>query len=409
MFSCCFNAANVVRAKKESQSHQLASSSTRAAACAASADAVATKSGTAKVNTDDDGKRTNVLIIGDGRLGTWLAVQFALCTTTARDSNHSSSNNRYDKMNVYLKARKREARDSSRSASKEPGEYLIKKHDVRRIESYEDTNDDNSIDRATEKKKKKKKKNEYYFDYVFVTVKTYAFESVKREIDESGVKIGTAVMLHNGIVKPLFEDVYENGKYIPCVIPQSYDFVKVEDEEGAFEIHVKNAEKPWAMADTAASREVHELLKSIGANSKPDEDFEYTLLRKYFINCVANLLSIVGNCNCDGLLDTPLLMQRMERLYSEMFVALEQSHEKGFAKMPKDFKAVVFDGLRSYGKHFPSTKLDFDSGAPLEIDSLNGYVCLRARENNAPCIEHELLIEEVKNLVKLRDAKDRNQ
>jgi 2-dehydropantoate 2-reductase len=39
-----------------------------------------------------------------------------------------------------------------------------------------------------------------------------------------------------------------------------------------------------------------------------------------------------------------------------------------------DFHEVVFQGLASYGTHFPSTKMDFDAGAALEIDSLNGYV-----------------------------------
>jgi 2-dehydropantoate 2-reductase len=146
-------------------------------------------------------------------------------------------------------------------------------------------------------------------------------------------------------------------------------------------------------------------LTSIGANSQPDEDFEYTLLRKYFINCVANLLSIVGDCNCDGLLDTKDLRTRMDVLYHEMYAALQPSHKEGFKKMPKNFYDVVFSGLRTYGAHFPSTKLDFDAGALLEIDSLNGYVCVRGRENGTPCLEHEKLIQEVQQLVKQRDDK----
>ena len=84
-----------------------------------------------------------------------------------------------------------------------------------------------------------------------------------------------AVMLHNGIVQPIFKGL-GNG-YVPCVIPQSYDFVEIGN--GKFTIKVKNEEKPWAMPNTKEAKKVHELLTSIGANSKPDEDFEYTLLR----------------------------------------------------------------------------------------------------------------------------------
>lgn len=37
------------------------------------------------------------------------------------------------------------------------------------------------------------------------------------------------------------------------------------------------------------------------------------------------------------------------------------------------FKGIpCFEGLASYGEHYPSTKMDFDAGLELEIDSLNG-------------------------------------
>ena len=327
---------------------------------------------------------SSVLIVGAGRLGTWLAVKFAEAAKKA-----SGNTPRH----VVLKGSGRKANAAV--------DALVKEHpEITYVESYEDERMVSSSHSQTPKGRKPIVR----FDYVFVTTKTYAFDSVVDEMEKADIaKPKIAVMLHNGIVQPIFKGL-GNG-YVPCVIPQSYDFVEIGN--GKFTIKVKNEEKPWAMPNTKEAKKVHELLTSIGANSKPDEDFEYTLLRKYFINCVANLLSIVGDCNCDGLLDTQELRSRMDVLYHEMYAALEPSHKEGFKKMPKDFYDVVFTGLRSYGAHFPSTKLDFDAGAPLEINSLNGYVCARGREIGKPCVEHEKLVEEVKALVKKRDVKTR--
>lgn len=344
-------------------------------------------------DTGSGGKSgVSILIVGAGRLGTWLAVKFA------KNQKDAGGEMREENAKVFLKGsgrRKRVGGDKTRDIVAK----LVEEHEISHIESYEDERFQKVM------REKKKGKEEFRFDYVFVTVKTYAFDKVVEEMTRANIPTPKiAVMLHNGIVEPIFKGLGDG--YVPCVIPQSYDFVDASDGKGErFTIKVKNEEKPWAMPNTDEAKRVHALLTSIGANSQPDEDFEYTLLRKYFINCVANLLSIVGDCNCDGLLDTKDLRTRMDVLYHEMYAALQPSHKEGFKKMPKNFYDVVFSGLRTYGAHFPSTKLDFDAGALLEIDSLNGYVCVRGRENGTPCLEHEKLIQEVQQLLKQRDDK----
>ena len=338
----------------------------------------------------------SILIVGAGRLGTWLAVKFAKNQNSDEGIDGEMPPNPSHPPKVFLKGsgrRKRVGGDKTRDIVAK----LVEEHEIAHIDSY--------LDERFQKVMRENKGKEFRFDYVFVTVKTYAFDKVVEEMTRANIPTPRiAVMLHNGIVEPIFKGL-GNG-YVPCVIPQSYDFVDASDGKGErFTIKVKNEEKPWAMPNTDEAKRVHALLTSIGANSQPDEDFEYTLLRKYFINCVANLLSIVGDCNCDGLLDTKDLRTRMDVLYHEMYAALQPSHKDGFKKMPKNFYDVVFSGLRTYGAHFPSTKLDFDAGALLEIDSLNGYVCVRGRENGTPCLEHEKLIREVQQLVKQRDDK----
>ena len=151
------------------------------------------------------------------------------------------------------------------------------------------------------------------------------------------------------------------------------------------------------MPDTPEAKEVEALLERAGVRAAADPQSAYSLLRKFFINCVANLLAIVGDCNCNGLLANH--RPRMETLYDEMMDVLAEAHADGFAALPEDFRDVVFSGLATYGEHFPSTKLDFDAGRALEIDSLNGYVCQVARRDGSASPANERLVEEVRTLV----------
>lgn len=237
-----------------------------------------------------------------------------------------------------------------------------------------------------------------HFDFVFVAVKTYALEAVKRELDEARVTFDFVVTAHNGVVRPLFDE----SKSTRAVMPQSWDIIETPGVGCGYDIHVKNEEKPWVMPNTAGGRAARELLKRCGVSSVATDEFEYLLIRKYFINGVANLLAIVGDCNCDGLLTNH--RPRMDRLYAEMLDVLRVPHAAGFALAPENFYDVVFEGLATYRDHFPSTKLDFDAGAKLEIDSLNGYVIECAKSQGLPCVEHESLVAEVNALVAERDA-----
>jgi ketopantoate reductase len=93
--------------------------------------------------------------------------------------------------------------------------------------------------------------------------------------------------------------------------------------------------------------------------------YAYMQLRKYFINGVANLLAIVTNSNCTELMANH--KPRMEALYNEMVEVLKHPHAEGFVHMPKNFKKLVFEGLASYGSHYPSSKHDFDNGGMVEV------------------------------------------
>ena len=47
---------------------------------------------------------------------------------------------------------------------------------------------------------------ERHFDFIFIAVKTYALEAVKRELSEAGITFDNVVLAHNGIVAPMFDE-----------------------------------------------------------------------------------------------------------------------------------------------------------------------------------------------------------
>ena len=239
-----------------------------------------------------------------------------------------------------------------------------------------------------------------HFDLVFVAVKTYALRAVREEMEASGVTFDAIVLAHNGMVDPVFDP----SLTARASMPQSWDIVKDDGDPCGYRMVVRNEDEPWVLPNTTIGERFASTLRRCGVRAVAARDFEYLLLEKYFVNGVANLLSVVGDVNCDGLLADRDLTARSHRVFDEMMDALAVDHAAGLALAPDNFRDVVFAKVASYGGHYPSSKQDFDAGQPLEIDSLNGYVVERARANGIVATENEALVEEVRRMVEARDA-----
>jgi 2-dehydropantoate 2-reductase len=326
---------------------------------------------------DETVSPSRALVVGGGRVGAYLAralrrggeMETVVMKTSARRAARGDDD---------------ETRVAARAVALDAGAIVVSRYDE--LEEEEAT-EEGSVGRKHR-----------HFDVVFVCVKTYALSAVKREMDDAGVTFDRVVLAHNGIVDSPFDAM----KSTRAVMPQSWDIVKTPGVGCGYDIHVKNEDKPWVLPDTEGGRAAEKTLATCGVASEATDEFEYLLIRKFFINGVANLLAIVGDCNCDGLLRRH--RERMETLYDEMVVVLRKPHAAGFARAPDNFRDIVFEGLATYRDHFPSTKLDFDAGARLEIDSLNGYVVRCAEAQGLPCDAHRRLVDEVNALVAARDA-----
>ena len=244
------------------------------------------------------------------------------------------------------------------------------------------------------------KESRAHFDLVFVAVKTYALRAVRDEMDTAGVTFDAIVAAHNGMVDPVFDP----SVTARASMPQSWDIVEDAADPCGYRMVVRNEDKPWVLPATPVGERFASVLGRCGVLAVAAPDFEYLLLEKYFINGVANLLCVVGDVNCDGLLASPGLTARSHKIFDEMMEALATDHAAGLALAPENFRDVVFDKVASYGAHYPSSKQDFDAGCALEIDSLNGYVASRARANGCSATENEAVVEEVRRMVDARDA-----
>ena len=328
---------------------------------------------------------SRVLVVGGGRVGAYLAKVLrdgGVEHVVLKMSNRSAG------ARAQANGKIQDAEDPTRA-----GARAIATHaGATCVTTYDDlpTTLDAAIDRPIT-----------HFDFVFVAVKTYAFESVRAEMEASQISYDVIVLAHNGMCAPVFDA----SKSARASMPQSWDIFPTPGEGCGYGMHVRNEDKPWVLPDTPHGRAAKRLLDTCGVKAVASPEFEFLVLQKYFINGVANLLAVIGDVDCDGLLANDTLRTRMGRLYDEMYSALKQPHREGIAMAPDNFRDVVFQWVASYGAHYPSSKQDFDAGARLEIESLNGYVVRLAESQGLPCPENKKVLEEVRSMIEARDAK----
>lgn len=232
--------------------------------------------------------------------------------------------------------------------------------------------------------------------HVFVCVKTFSLQAVAAEMFTYEIAPKCVVVVHNGFILSPF-----TVPSISVVVPQGYDFVQTEAAPCGWSIAIRNEDKPWIMPFTEEAIECATFLNNANVLAVAHPQYAYMQLRKYFINGVANLLAIVTSSNCTQLTENH--KARMEALYAEMVEVLKDPHAEGFVHMPKNFKKLVFDGVASYGSHYPSSKHDFDGGGQIEVESLNGYIVLMAKKQGIAAPANTRLVKQVNSMVRRRD------
>mmetsp|Transcript_26790 Transcript_26790/g.72267 ORF Transcript_26790/g.72267 Transcript_26790/m.72267 type:complete len:363 (+) Transcript_26790:148-1236(+) len=239
-------------------------------------------------------------------------------------------------------------------------------------------------------------------DAIFVATKTYHLENAAAELAEHGdvlrPKLAT-VGCYNGHVLGIDRTYGDalGGTFCKALVPGGYSF-----KECGTGFNVTNAGQKWALLSRTQS--VQTLAAQLAARGVGTVagGFEADT-RKYLVNNTANLVSVIANTNCNGLVSDPALRTRMHAIFVEASRVLQASpvHAPHFPDLPlAELEEQILSGIASYGEHYPSSCKDFRAGRDIEVDSLNGYICSLGKELGIPTPVNEAVVSDVKFVLK---------
>jgi len=234
-------------------------------------------------------------------------------------------------------------------------------------------------------------------DAIFVTTKTYHLPKAAEELAEHGEVLRpkqATVGCHNGHVLGIdrtFKDAI-GGIFCKALVPGGYTF---KEDGSGFE--VTNAGQKWALLSREA--EVKHLAEQMARRSVATVagGFEADT-RKYLVNNTANLVSVIANTNCHGLVSDPALRARMHAIFTETAMVLQASpiHAPHFPDIElSELEDQVITGIASYGQHYPSSCKDFRAGREIEVESLNGYIVALGKQLGIPTPVNEAVVADV--------------
>ena len=126
-------------------------------------------------------------------------------------------------------------------------------------------------------------------------------------------------------------------------MPQSWDIVKTPGVGCGYDIHVKNEDKPWVLPNTEGGRAARAALETARRGGAATDEFEYLLIRKFFINGVATFYSpssvIVTAMDSCG-----VTANEWRRCTTKWWSSSKCVNTwRGFALAPDNFRDVVFE------------------------------------------------------------------
>lgn len=235
---------------------------------------------------------------------------------------------------------------------------------------------------------------------VLIATKTYSFVDAVEELLSAGSTLEPAlatVGCYNGHILGL-DSLFEGRTFCKALVPGGYT---MRADGTGFD--VTNASQNWALLSKERSvRALSMSMTQLGIRTVVG-GFEADT-RKFLVNVTANLLSVVANTNCDGLVSDRHLMARMRSIFREAAHVISNS-PRHRAHFPQDLaleelEDQVIAGITSYGRHYPSSCKDFRAGRPLETDSLNGYIVALGKELGIPTPINKAILQDVDIVVR---------
>ncbi|KAJ1637329.1 ketopantoate reductase PanE/ApbA C terminal-domain-containing protein [Pavlovales sp. CCMP2436] len=244
-------------------------------------------------------------------------------------------------------------------------------------------------------------------DAIFVATKTYSLGEAAAEIgaarDALRPRLAT-VGCYNGYVLGVEQLFCEQvgGVFCKSLVPGGYTF-----RPDGLGFDVTNADQRWSLQSHQPSvTELAGAMTQLGVATVTG-GFEADT-RKYLVNTTANLVSVIANTNCHGLVTDPSLLLRMRHILREAIYVLLASPEHS-PHLPQgvpleELEEQILSGIASYGAHYPSSCQDFRAGRQIEVDSLNGYIVAIGEQLGVPTPFNAAVVDDIG--IVLRQADD---
>jgi 2-dehydropantoate 2-reductase len=242
---------------------------------------------------------------------------------------------------------------------------------------------------------------------IFLATKTYSLREAIGQLSVGGEMMRprlATIGCYNGHVMGVERMIEQavGGAYAKSLVPGGYTF---KPDGSGFE--VTNASQKWSLLSKSAEvRELSARMSALGVATVAG-GFEADT-RKYLVNTTANLVSVIANTNCHGLVSDSALLLRMRNIYREASAVLRASplhapHMPGDVT-DEELEDQVLSGIASYGAHYPSSCQDFRAGRPIEVESLNGYIVAIGQQIGIPTPFNQAVVDDIAIVLRRADS-----
>ena len=240
------------------------------------------------------------------------------------------------------------------------------------------------------------------YDYVIVSTKTMANESISEELSKVAhifKKNGKIVIMQNGwgTAMPYLKYFPKEQVYNARVIT---GFQRVEANISNITVHTAPVLLGSLCGEDPSCMEP--LQKALNAGGIPTEvstEIGKFLWAKMLYNTTLNPLGAILGVNYGKLMESPASKSIMDQLIVETFQVMDAYGYETNWKTAEEYQEVFYQKLipDTYN-HRASTLQDIEKKQKTEIDTLNGCIVELAKEKGISVPTHEMIVKLIKSL-----------
>ena len=240
------------------------------------------------------------------------------------------------------------------------------------------------------------------FDYVVVSAKTLANESIASELNNNRHILG-----ENGVIV-----IFQNGWGNDEAYLKYFDKDKIynariitgfeREEAGVSRVTVHTAPILLGSLFECDNSRVQPLSKAIddsGIQSEVSDTIAEALWAKMLFNTTLNPLGAILGVTYGAMSEMDSAVTIMNELIEETYKVMDAAGYKTFWSCATDYREAFYGKLvpDTYA-HRSSTLQDMEKGIPTEIDTLNGCIIRIASKYNVPVPVHSVIYNIIKSM-----------